>query len=208
MISAERFVGRKAKPCGKCGGLGHYVNPFGGTSCVTCHPPKSSDAVRLDCVGGVWRIPATSNVPAFPPAGGGITERQAAYMAALVGIMTEPGGTLDRMDAGGHHFAFVSTSAQIAARMRAAKSEPRADVEGLAGEITDELTFGNRASSEVYPAGTPCEIFPGGSVPRNDPDSGAIIFSLESRKDARNFTAIRLAGRLRIVNCRLVRPTP
>ena len=206
MISADRFLGRKAKPCGRCGSIKHYVNPMGGTSCVQCHPPKT-ESIRLDCVSGVWQLPATSPAPAAggEPDAVGVNPRQAAYLAAIHDEMTRPGGTLDRMDSAGHCFAFVSTSAQIAVKMRQSSQAPQ-ERPGLAGETVESMTFWNGDARRSFPAGTPCEIFPGNSVPRNDPDSAAIIFSLKSRKDARSFSVIRLDGRLRIVAEKLARP--
>lgn len=60
MSNPQRFIGRKAATCRKCGGSAHYVNRMGGIVCLDCSPPKSpaDDTFRLTIEGGVWIDPA------------------------------------------------------------------------------------------------------------------------------------------------------
>lgn len=51
----HRFLGRAAKPCRKCGQVGHYVNRLGGISCETCIPPRAGVVLlRLTITAGTW----------------------------------------------------------------------------------------------------------------------------------------------------------
>lgn len=216
MIDATKFIGRKSSPCRRCNSRLHYVNPMGGVSCVACYPPRKPEhaILRLIDDGGTWQTesesftPATSatpgNVPrsSRQPSAAAREAHQSAYMAAVLDILTEPGGVLDRMDAAGHHFGFVATPAQIASRMRQMASDDENPVsDGAPAQTTREIVFGRVGDREVYPAGTLCELFPGRNPPRNDFDAAVIKSSILQRKDsARELAVIRLAGRLRIVH--------
>lgn len=52
----EKFIGRDARPCRKCGGIAHYVNRLGGVSCQACQPPKQDRDVLgwLTIWAGAW----------------------------------------------------------------------------------------------------------------------------------------------------------
>lgn len=44
--NVKKFIGKRSSPCRKCNGVKFYVNPMGGPSCFTCHPPKSEKHIN------------------------------------------------------------------------------------------------------------------------------------------------------------------
>lgn len=57
MTIGQKFIGRKAQRCSRCGGENHFVNRLGGIQCERCSPAKSESEVvlKLRIDGGFWQ---------------------------------------------------------------------------------------------------------------------------------------------------------
>ncbi len=56
-FTISKLIGKKAKPCGKCQSLIHWVNTVGGVFCVHCRPDVSNSSIgELTIAHSTWCI--------------------------------------------------------------------------------------------------------------------------------------------------------